>query len=301
MARSYRVGQCHYRDAARQKVLSKRPNFVSRTGLGTLLPVFLQVNLLSFFFTESSIPYRMEEILPTTLARKRSSRSKRSGKATKKHVRPSAMGPMWELLGSSTRTTEVLKEERILTPFAKRAHSPSLLVRGIRLPIRPMCWLGMERLPNQSFSQLGSHRQPTTGICCALARLTPACLLPTVVNFKKDLSVHYGWNLTDLLGQIRVSWSLCVHPFHTSSRKKTGTPERSLAEVPGLVGKRIDDLSPMQFVPALLATGPQSPPQDRRDKGKERIELLPMRLRKILLLKDTDTDQIRILIPNRRD
>ncbi|KAK7298488.1 hypothetical protein VNO77_46949 [Canavalia gladiata] len=73
-----------------------------------------------------------------------------------KFVRPSAMGPMWELLGSSTRTTEVLKEERILTPFAKRAHSPSLLVRGIRVPIRSMCWLGMERLPNKSFSQLAS-------------------------------------------------------------------------------------------------------------------------------------------------
>lgn len=64
MARSSRVGQSHYRDAARHKVLSKRPNFVSKTGLGTLLPVFLQVNLLSFFFTESSIPYRMEEIIP---------------------------------------------------------------------------------------------------------------------------------------------------------------------------------------------------------------------------------------------
>lgn len=43
-----------------------------------------------------------------------------------------------------------------------------------------------------------------------------------------------------------------MHPFNTSSRKKTGTPERSLAEVPGLVGKRIDDLSPMQFVPGDL-------------------------------------------------
>lgn len=49
---------------------------------------------------------------------------------------------------------------------------------------------------------MGPDRQPTTGTCFALALLTPTCLLPTIVNLKKDLSVHYCWNLTDLLGQL---------------------------------------------------------------------------------------------------
>lgn len=41
---------------------------------------------------------------------------------------------------------------------------------------------------------------PPAETSLALVRLIPACLLPTIVNFKKDLSVHYSWNLTDLLG-----------------------------------------------------------------------------------------------------
>lgn len=58
-------------------------------------------------------------------------------------------------------------------------------------------------------SKMGPDRQPTTGTCFALARLTPTCLLPTIVNFKKDPSFHYSWNLTGLLGQLLTfSWGL---------------------------------------------------------------------------------------------
>jgi hypothetical protein len=56
------------------------------------------------------------------------------------------------------------------------------------------------------YSSLGPDRQPTTGTRFALARLTPACLLPTIVHFKKDPSFHYSWNLTDLLGQLLSAW-----------------------------------------------------------------------------------------------
>ncbi|KAG5580541.1 hypothetical protein H5410_051168 [Solanum commersonii] len=50
-----------------------------------------------------------------------------------------------------------------------------------------------------TMSKMGSRRQPTTETCFALARLTPTCLLPTIV---KDLSLHHSRNLTSLLGQL---------------------------------------------------------------------------------------------------
>ena len=42
-------------------------------------------------------------------------------------------------------------------------------------------------------SKMGPDRQPTPRACCALARLTPTCLLPTRM---KDLIPHHSRNLT---------------------------------------------------------------------------------------------------------
>lgn len=80
-------------------------------------------------------------------------------------------------------------------------------------------------------SKMGPDRQPTTGTCFALARLTPTCLLPTTVNFKKDPSFHCGWNLTDLLGQLLTfSWGL-RQLYPSSPKPKSVGPTKLLFEI----------------------------------------------------------------------
>ncbi|CAH1432022.1 unnamed protein product [Lactuca virosa] len=62
-----------------------------------------------------------------------------------------------------------------------------------------------------------------------LARLTPACLLPTIVHFKKDPSFHYSWNLTDLLGQLLSAWvsASLTFPFPPKVRRADDNPRQS--------------------------------------------------------------------------
>ncbi|CAH1415646.1 unnamed protein product [Lactuca virosa] len=74
-----------------------------------------------------------------------------------------------------------------------------------------------------------AYRQPTTGTCFALVRLTPACLLPTIVHFKKDPSFHYSWNLTDLLGQLLSAWvsASLTFPFPPKVRRANDNPRQS--------------------------------------------------------------------------
>ncbi|KAK7313239.1 hypothetical protein VNO77_37826 [Canavalia gladiata] len=103
----------------------------------------------------------------------------------------------------------------------------------------------LKALFRPSMSKMGPDRQPTPRACCALARLTPTCLLPTRV---KDLIPHHSRNLTK-----SASYSPYCGPLQlTHTCRKRITERNQLSPLKPMKGH--DHLQALTAHPSTLGT-----------------------------------------------